>query len=197
MKKTLSLTAAALCTLLSSCYFNSAGHLFAKGNYPAYADISDAKVGQYVYSNAGNYYVELPRFKKARKVRTQYTAWEKNTRKEIVQATGEVSLFRIPEEFAMYLTGQASAPTTPAYMTPVGGAENIKSGATKMPITRTAGSYVQNFSYTTPNAAWWYTAGVFDWLCVDLPITITENALAISVGVIAILAEDAKKNSND
>lgn len=186
MKKTIALTTA-FCLLFNSCYFNSAGHLFTKGAYKASADSSDAKVGKHVYAYHGEYYVELPRYRKGKKVLTQYAAWDKDNRQVGPQPTGDVTLFKIPADFAMYLTGTASAPSVPGYMTPVKNAADVKQNAARLSIVRAGGASSHDFQYDSPNAVWWYTAGVFEWLCVDLPITITENALVTS-GFIAMLA---------
>lgn len=194
MKKTLAL-ATTLCLLVNSCYFNSAGHLFGKAGYKASANSSDTQVGKYVYMYGGEYFVELPRYRQGKKILTQYSAFSKDTRTAGAQPTGDVSMFRIPADFAMYLTGQAKAPSTPSYMLPVNNENEVKSGA-RMTITSRGADSSHEFTYSSPNAAWWYTAGVFEWLCVDLPVSITENALAltgiVTIGALAILANNGK-----
>lgn len=190
MKKTLAL-ATTLCLLVNSCYFNSAGHLFGKAGYKASANSSDTQVGKYVYMYGGEYFVELPRYRQGKKILTQYSAFSKDTRTVGAQPTGDISMFRIPADFAMYLTGQAKAPATPSYMIPVNNEAEVKSGA-RMTITNRGANSSHEFTYSSPNAAWWYTAGVFEWLCVDLPVTITENALALTVGALALLSNNGK-----
>ena len=192
MKK-LTLLCAALCVLLSSCYFNSAGHLFGMGAYKASADSADAKVGQQVYMYNDGYYVELPRYRKGKQIVTQYAAWDDEEPKDGLHPTGDKTLFRIPADFAMYLTGRASSPTVPSYMTPVEEEDDIKRRSVTYPIVRNGGTSTHDFNYSSPNAVWWYTAGVFEWLCVDLPVTITENALTATglalAGVALIVTE--------
>lgn len=41
------------------------------------------------------------------------------------------------------------------------------------------GGFTRLYKHTSSAAALWYTLGVFDWLCVDLPITCVENSLAL------------------
>lgn len=184
MKKTLAIVAA-LCMLVNSCYFNSAGHLFSKVGYKASANSADAQAGRYVYQYGGEYYVELPRYRQGKPVLTQYSAFERDTRVEGPQTTGDVSMFRIPADFAKYLMGKSKYPSKPSYMIPVYNVAQIKSGAAK-PIVRNGADSQHEFAYISPNAIWWYTAGAFDWLCVDLPMTLIENSLAIT-GVILML----------
>lgn len=179
-------------TSLNSCYFNSAGHLFTKASYKASAKSEDAKPGKKVYFYDSSYYVELPRYRMGKEVLTQYATWHEDKRTEGAQPTGDVTLFRIPADFAMYLTGLASSPSTPSYMIPAKDPDTVKEKGTCYNIVRYGGSSSHSFHYSSPNAAWWYTAGVFDWLCVDLPVTITENALVVAgaaaVGAAAIIS---------
>lgn len=189
------LTIASVCLMLNSCYFNSAGHLFTKAAYMASANSSDAQVGKQVYAYGGDYYVELPRYRVGKKVLTQYEYGRKDERKEEPQPTGDVMLFKIPADFAMYLTGRAQSPSVPNFMTPVADGSDIKKKADVYTIVRQGGASSQKFNYTSPNAAWWYTAGVLDWLCIDLPVTITENALYMAFAVVAIAVADSSSSS--
>ncbi len=172
--------------LLNSCYFNSAGHIFDKASYNAGAFTTDLRPDgrQMVYVDGDDYYIELPRYRMGAPVKTQYSVFDDE--EEVVehspQLKNETDMYQIPRDFAMYLTGRASGPSTPSYMTRVENGGWIKYGSdTSMPIVKQAGNYSETFRYRSPNAAWLYTAGVFDWLCVDLPVTCVENALVAAL----------------
>lgn len=182
MKKTLAL-ATALCILANGCYFNSAAYLFTQAGYKASANSADIKYGQYVYSRGGEYFVELPRYRQGKEIPQQFNFLAKDKRSVKAQPTGEVSMFRIPEDFAMYLTGRAKSPTTPAYMTPVDNADAVKTGERKAATKRGEDSS-HEFDYSSPSAPLWYTLGGLDWLCVDLPVSIAENAIAIPLVIL-------------
>ena len=185
---------------LSSCYFNSAGHLFGKAGYKAQAKSEDAKPGQYVYTDGSKYYVDLPRYRVGKPIKTQYSVGEKDKRTEEIRATGDTDVFEIPADFAMYLTGQRQTPTTPSSMTKVDGSVITSTATTKLPIVLPGGSSSVDYKYSSGAAAWWYTAGIFDWLCIDLPITCVENSLVIGgaacLGVGALLFDSGSKSSN-
>ncbi len=185
---------------LSSCYFNSAGHLFDKAGYSAKAKSEDAKPGQFVYTDGSKYYVELPRYRVGKPIKTQYSVGEKDKRTEEIRATGGTDVFEIPADFAMYLTGQRKSPSTPSSMTKVGKDIITTTATTKLPIVFPGGSSSMDYRYSSGAAAWWYTAGIFDWLCIDLPITCVENSLVIGgaacLGVGALLFDSGSKSSN-
>ena len=186
MKKHIIIPLAVVASLgLSSCYFNSAGHLFDKAGYKAQAKSEDAKPGQYVYTDGSKYYVELPRYRVGKPIKTQYSAGQKDDRKEEIRATGDTDVFEIPADFAMYLTGQRKSPSTPSSMTKVGKSIITTTATTKLPIVFPGGASSMDYGYSSGAAAWWYTAGILDWLCVDLPITCVENSLA-TVGVLCM-----------
>ena len=165
--------------LLTSCYFNSAGYIFDKTGYRASVNTNSVKVGSVVYrDSADNYYVELPRYRYEKPVKLNYFFLDDDDRKPERTATGQTDMFRIPQDFAMYLTGSASTPSTPSYMRLVEDADEIKAKAVStLPIVRAGDSSEKRYSYDSPNAAWWYTLGVFEWLIVDLPLTCVENSL--------------------
>lgn len=176
--------------VLSGCYFNSAGILFTKAGYKASSNVADAKVGEVVYTNGANYYVELPRYRVGKPSKIQYSAFEDDRRRVGLQPTGTTSLFQIPADFAKYLTGRASGPKTPSYLVQVKDASAIKGSATNMlPIVRSASPHRLDYQYSSPAAAWWYTAGVFDWLIVDLPVTCIENSLVLAIFYIMLARE--------
>ncbi len=192
MLKASTIVAMAATLGLSSCYFNSAGHLFDKAGYKAQVDSADAKVGQYVYTDGTNYYVQLPRYRYGKPIVTQMVVGE-DKKEAVAKKTGGVDVFTIPEDFAMYLIGKRNAPAAPSFMTKAD--ENVikTTATTQIPIVRDGGASKMEYRYSSPNKAWWYTAGVFEWLCVDLPITCVENALAISGFAVMLYVDTAQE----
>lgn len=180
-----------LSSSLSSCYFNSAGHLFEKASYRAAVDTSDLKPGDAVYCKDGEYYIELQRYRFGKVIFTQYDAFETTPMNPATKHRldpDDVDMFKIPTDYAMYLTGQAEVPTEPGFFEKVDDAEAIKSGATtKLVVNRVPQQFEHFYHHTSSAAALWYTAGVFDWLLVDLPVTCVENSLALCGGFLVLL----------
>lgn len=188
-------TACALtAAMLSNCYFNSAGHIFDKASYDALTSTADIRPGDLLYCDGGRYYVELPRYRWDYPVRTQFSALEdEEERKKTLTKKNDYELVEIPEDYAMYLAGKRNQPTTPSFMKRIGNnAEAIKKRSQTYKIARTPKETLCHFHYNSPSSFGWYTLGVLDWLCVDLPITCTENALvaALFAGFVLSAAEN-------
>ena len=178
------------CLSVTGCYFNSAGDLIQRAGYEAGVNSEDAVAGKYVLTDGSDYYVELPRYMMEKEARIRYDITEKDTRKPGPHKTGQSSLVQIPADFAMYLTGKAEGPTTPASMTPVKNESQVRRTATtRLPIVKKGDSSLQKFRYSSPNAPWLYTAAAFDWLCIDLPFTLIGNSLFIAFSPIILLGE--------
>ena len=166
---------------LSSCYFNSAGHIFDKAAYNAVLTTQDLKAnnGSVVYTDGNKYYIEVLMGRYDKPVKTQYDALEQknaNSAQKILSRT-RMQLVEIPENFAFYLMGKRDEPKTPSYMYRV--KSNIKEKCHTYAIKKTPESAAAFFRYKSPGALGYYTLGVLDWLCVDLPVTCVENAIAI------------------
>ncbi len=182
MRKTLKVTGIGLLMMVSlnSCWFNSAGAFFRQGSYKAQANIMDVEPGQYVYSDGSKYYVELPRYRVAKKYQVLYSVHnEKERPVEVVRTSGS-DLYEIPADFAMYLIGRANYPDRTSDMNRVlpEDEDELRASLTqKYSIVRpkSDNSFVYHFQYNSPNAAWWYTAGVFEALCIDLPMSVAVN----------------------
>ena len=191
-KKIIVATALSGSLLLNSCYFNSAGHIFDKASYQASSFTRELKSdkNQVVYTDGSDYYVELTRYRMGKPVVTQYSVFsqDETSDKDKLQVRGKV-MFRIPRDFAMYLTGQAKGPDVPSEMTLVKNGAEIKSRCSTLPIVKNAGKYAEVWQHRSSAAPWLYTAGVFDWLCVDLPMTCVENAIVISLGAVMLAFE--------
>ncbi len=184
--------------LLNSCYFNSAGHIFDKASYQASSFTRELRSNnnQVVYTDGSDYYVELTRYRLGEPVVTQYNAFsQKETGSEEKLQERGTAVFRIPSDFAMFLTGQAKGPDVPSEMTLVQNGAAIKSSCSTLPIVRDAGKYAEVWQHRSSAAPWLYAAGVLDWLCVDLPITCVENALLIA-GCAAAIGGEMQSRAN-
>lgn len=177
----------------TSCYFNSAGHIFDKASHQAAVCVDDAKADgtQYVYEHEGEYYIELPRYRFDAPVQTQISLYNQASDKKELELKGK-EMYKIPSDFAKYLMGKASSPKVPKNITAIDNDDEIKAVATTYPIRKNAGTEYFTYEYKSPNAGWYYTLGVFDWLCVDLPITCAENAI---FGCMAICAAGQTNSS--
>lgn len=182
-KYTLVLSGLAFTVALNSCYFNSAGKIVDKASYKALSTTSDIAQNQLIYCKGGQYYIELPRYRNEKPAKLHYsiTDDEDKTKYTPTLVRNAKDMFRIPQDFALYLAGKAKGPKTPSEMVLQQDGEEIKKSAdSTMKIVRTADKYSLEHKYRSPNAPWLWTAAVFDWLCVDLPITLVENSLVIS-----------------
>lgn len=174
--------------LFSSCYFNSAGYIFDKASYRANVDPADLKPGDVVYVRGDEYYIELPRHRFGNPVQLQMNMFSQGrqllpSRQRV--ADNAVDMFRIPPDYARYLLGESSGVVEPSFFMRVDDADVIKSTATaSRVINQVPPSFPYQYKHTSSAAALWYTLGVFDWLCVDLPITCVENSLALCGGFI-------------
>lgn len=175
-----SLLMSACCLALSSCYFNSAGHIINSGSYMAKVNTNDAKPGQVIYQKGSRYYAELSRYRHDSKVITQYSVFEQNTSKMDKSYQGK-QMCQIPEDYALYLTGQSDTSVIPAFLRPVDNDSEIKEKGTKLPIVRQGEYKDKVFEYSSSAMPLLWSAAVLDWLCVDLPVTCVENALMVVV----------------
>ena len=188
---------------LNSCWFNSAGAFFRQGSYDAQADIVDVAPGQYVYTNGRGYYVELPRYRVAKEYKVLYTPHDEEERPVKVTRTSGSDLYQIPGDFAMYLIGQANYPDRPSDINRVrpGDEDELRASFTqKYSIVRpkSSNSFRYNFEYNSPNAAWWYTGGVFEALCIDLPMSVALNCAGVFLFAAQAKEEDRRRiNSGD
>ena len=205
MIKTLKAVGIGLLMMLSlnSCWFNSAGAFFREGSYDARSDIVDIAPGQYVYTNGRGYYVELPRYRVAKEYKVLYTPHDEEERPVEVTRTSDSDLYQIPADFAMYLIGQANYPDRPSDINRVlpGDEDELRASLTrKYTIVRpkSGNSFRYDFEYDSPNAAWWYTGGVFEALCIDLPMSVALNCAGVFLFAAQAKEEDRRRiNSGD
>ena len=192
-----SLLPALLCCLavclLNSCYFNSTGVLLDKAKYEAYAttaDLSSQPTPQ-VYTDGTEYYIELPRYSSNAAPQLQHSIFEQNEESASAPEKRGVGMFRIPADYAHWLTGRGKKVDNVAFLQEVPNAAAIKSRCTTLPVVKSPGNRSVNYTYTSPNAGLMYVAVPFNWLLVDLPVTAVENAAiaACVVGVVYLLAE--------
>lgn len=188
--------AAVCCSMLGSCYFNSAGRIVNSAAYQAKVTTQCAKPGEAVYQYGGRYYVELERFRTQPESRLQLTAFNGQDKDE---PQGPVykgrQMCEIPQDYALYLTGQKGTRRS-GYLLPVENSAEIKAKGTPLPIVRAGDQQEHAFDYRSPNSHWLYTAAVFDWLLVDVPVTCVENA-SILGAIYLILRLDAEDDDDD
>ena len=176
-----------------SSQLNTAGHIFDKAKYDAIVSTDNikGKGGHLVYSDGDNHYIVVSRYRYDVPVTTQYNAFAGATKKSKKRTFKGTSVVKIPENYARYLTGKAQTPKKPEFMHPVSDGVLKKCSTTK-PIVRTPLLCEHEFQYTSPGAIGYYTLGVLDWLCVDLPVSCVESTLATTVVMLASL--DTTKN---
>ena len=184
MRKTLKVIGMGLLMMVSlnsCCWFNSAGAFFRQGSYDAQANVMDVAPGQYVYSDGSKYYVELPRYRVDKEYQLLYfLSDDEKERPVAVTRTSQKDLYQIPADFAMYLVGRVNYPDSPSGIKRVlpEDEDELRASLTqKYSIVRpkSGNSYRYSFEYNSPNAAWWYTGGVFEALCIDLPMSVALN----------------------
>lgn len=161
---------------MSSCYFNSAGHLFDAASHNAAVRASDIASGQTIYTNGGKYYTTVPRYRYDTVVKTLAFPGQLPRKRKVLSKEGE-QVVEIDSSFAHYLMkgGTYTNPT----LTPVD--EEVLADCTQSgTVTSTyAGNNLHEYEYTSSAAPWLYTAGILDWLCVDFPAATLQNSLAI------------------
>ena len=179
--------------MLNSCYFNSTGSLIDKAQYEARANAADLNVSPnpVVYQNGSNYYIELPRYRYGHPVKLQYSVFDQESPMEASMEPRGMGMYRISEEYARYLTGQGKKTDELFSMQEVANADEVKMLSRRIPVVKKADDHMVAYSYESPNSGWLYAAVPFNWLLVDLPVTVVENAVIVAgvAGVIWLLAE--------
>ena len=188
-----------LVALLNSCYFNSTGRLLDKARYEARVNTADLKTAPnpVVYTDGTEYYIELPRYRYGIPVRLQYTPSEQS--QEPVSEKRGMGLFRIPADFAQYLTGQGKGPQEPLFLEEVPNADLLKKQCRTVPVVKPAGDKMVTYTYESPNAGLIRVAAPFNWLLVDLPVTVLENGVAIAAvaGLLYLATHDDEDCDDD
>lgn len=176
--------------VLSSCYSNTSGMIFDKTSYNAGVKASDIKSGQTIYTDGKNYYTYVPRYRYdmpsylvnfVGSYRNPDITPEDN-KIYVVKKSHEpeiseqgTQLVQLQPDYARYLMGKGPAPAA-STLTAVD--NDVLHKCIDREYTTMTGSdtTLQQFNYSSPNAFWLYTAGVFDFLCVDIPLTCIGNA---------------------
>lgn len=181
-----------MAALMNSWYFNSTGRLLDKARYEARANTADLKISPnpVVYTNGTEYYIELPRYRYGKPVRLQYDLSEQS--QEPVSEKRGMGLFRIPADYAQYLTGQGKGSKEPLFLEEVPDAALVKTQCRALPVVKPAGEKMVTYTYESPNAGLIRLAAPFNWLLVDLPVTVLENGVIIAAfaGVLYLAMED-------
>ena len=164
----------------NSCYFNSTGHIFDAASHNAAVRLSDLKQGSAIYSDGVNHYVYLPRYRYDTKVVTQYGVGGKRDSDGKKHLTNEADrqLVKITPEQLQYLKGESSVLNSDKVI-PVD--EDVKDYCFQTATVNqgVTSARLSEYRYTSGAAPYLYSAGVLNWLCVDLPMTCVENALAV------------------
>ncbi len=200
VRKVALLSAGASTLVLNSCYFNSAQSVMAQASYPAVVDSSDIVVGQTIYYDGEDYYTYVPRFRYDYEIQTVHSAFpafqslsETDGKKHYTRMGQQ--FVEVPNDLAQYLiygTGSSSGNLIPV-------SERWKAYCDRTyTVNYKPTQLIYHFDYEDPNAGWYYIAGIFDWLCVDLPMTcaLTCAGTAIVFCTFGAVAKSAK-NSYD
>ena len=186
---------AALCLpgLLNSCYFNSTARLYDSAEYEARANAADlnSMPNPVVYQNGNSYYIELPRYRYGTPLQLQYSVFDQEQASEPSLEPRGTGVYRIPQDLALYLTGQGGKVPEVFSMEEVPQAEEIKQLSRRMPVVKRAAERQVCYTFRSPNATWLRVAAPFNWLLVDVPVTVVENAAIVAgvAGVIWLLVE--------
>ncbi len=172
----------ALTALLNSCYFNSTGKLRDYASFQASANTADLATSPtpQVLSDGYAYYIELPRYRFGPPVKLQYFVFDQNPVPLNAKEQRGTGLFRIPKEYAMYLIGKESNVTTALTLEEVPDADSIKSVCCHIPVVKDPGERIVSYTYRHPQSEWLNAAVPFNWLLIDMPITVAQNAAIVA-----------------
>lgn len=187
--------------LLSSCYFNSTGRIYAAAQYEARANAADLNTcpTPLVYQNGELYYIELPRYRYGQPVKLQYSVFDQEEQAPALLDYRGTSMFCISKEMALYLTGASSRNVEMSEMREVQNAMEIKQLSRHIPVIRKADDRMVAYTYRSPNAGWLQAVAPVNWLFVDLPVTLVENAALVAgvVGVVWLVVEGQDEDCDD
>lgn len=187
--------------LLSSCYFNSTGRIYAAAQYEARANAADlnAMPNPVVYQNGEHYYIELPRYRYGQPVKLQYSVFDQEEPAAAQLEARGTGMFRISKEMARYLTGESRNAVEVSELIEVPDAEEIKQLSRRIPVVRKADERMVAYTYRSPDAGWMQAVAPLNWLFVDLPVTLVENAAIVAgvVGVVWLVAEGLDDDCDD
>ena len=179
--------------VLNSCYFNSSGWLLDQAQYEARVNAADLNASPLpvVYQNGANYYIELPRYRYGKPVKMQCFAFDQDAPEAASMEPRGMGMYRIPKSFALYLTGQGQKSAEVISLQEVENADEVKMLSRQIPVVKKADNHMVAYSYTSPNSGWLHAAVPFNWLLVDLPVTVVENAAIVAgiAGVVWLIAE--------
>lgn len=186
---TLAAMAALSSVALNSCYFNSAGYITDAASHTALMDTSELKIGQAVYTNGVNYYLEIPHVRFDSPVVLQYSAFDsrdhsRSTSTKATRKSGSV-MVEVPADFARYLTGESTDYFDLNGKVKIAENPDLVRTYPRKPIVNMSGAMRALYDYNSPNSGWLWTAAVFDWMLVDFPITVTQSSLMVVVALLS------------
>lgn len=180
--------------MLSSCYFNSTARIYDKASYEARANAADlnASPNPVVYQNGSSYYIELPRYRYGTPLKMQHSVFDDEWSEPATLEPRGTGMFCISPEFAQYLTGESRKKCEISQLQEVPNAAEIKQLSRRIPVVRKADEREVSYVYRSPNAGWLHAAAPFNWVFVDLPVTLVENAAIVAsvVGLVWLIVED-------
>lgn len=175
--------------LLSNCRSYFAHNVISNAKYEAYCDTADIKpkANQVIISDGKNYYMELPRYRwKQRSIDFMEGVGGKlRTGERLVAVPGEKDLYKLPANYARYLTGQSKIKPKEVVLEYVADQEAVRSRCkTELAVTRECDrGRAGQFTYTSPYAGLYKALG-YPLYAADIPLSIAGNACM--VGCIAI-----------
>ena len=176
----------------SGCYLNTGAYFYRNASYTARAEARTAKTGEQMLTDGTHYYLELERFyvgPQNEYFLSIFDIGQKKQEKIIADPSGVKELFEIPEDYAMYLAGKGKKPAKPT-ITRVEDQKAARKAATnKLTIVAQPLAASAAYNYSAKTKALWYTAGVFETICVDIPMSCVATALAIVGGGIYVYTQ--------
>lgn len=162
---------------LCSCVSNMTGYYLRDLEYKAYVNLKDVDHTEKVAVIGSNYYLALPRYREEDMPSRNYDVFGAFILKPPAM-TDEVDIMQIPADYADYLTGKATAPTTPSFVKRAGSGEMLKdSGYTVLPVVNKPGDYLVHYNYEDPSGMSIYD--VVNYAVGDVVCSVVGTALYI------------------
>lgn len=175
--------------LLSNCRSYFAHNIISNAEYGAYCDTADIKPNahQVIISDGKNYYMELPRYrwKQANIDFIKGVGGKLRTGERPTAVPGEKDLYKLPANYARYLTGQSKIAPKQAILEYVADKESVQSRCKiELAVTKECDmGHAGQFTYTSPYAGLYKALG-YPLYGVEIPLSVAGSACM--VGGVAI-----------
>lgn len=180
--------------LLSSCRSYFGQKVLDCAEYQAFSNTAYITTDSQrkVLSDGQNYYIELPRQRyytpSVNFLKCVGSKFHEN--KYTAPVSGVSDFYKIPQDYARYLTGQSSKKLGKYQpLTPVPDATAIPENCRQLPIVRNIPDWDRStrcFTYTSPNAGLYNTLGYSTIVLVDAPVTIAQNTALAGAIVLSL-----------